>query len=68
MEATLYNQAGEQIGSLELNEYIFGVTPNIPLMHQYVVMQQANAHGIAAWELGRLVPGSGKVRFDGVVA
>jgi large subunit ribosomal protein L4 len=43
MEATLYNQAGEQIGSVELNDYIFGVEPNIPVMHQYVVMQQANA-------------------------
>lgn len=32
------------------------------------VLQQANASGIAAWELGRLVPGTGKVRFDGVVA
>jgi large subunit ribosomal protein L4 len=43
MEATLYNQAGEQIGSIELNEYIFGIEPNIPVMHQYVIMQQANA-------------------------
>jgi large subunit ribosomal protein L4 len=43
MQATLYNQAGEQIGSFELNDYIFGVTPNVPLMHQYVVMQHANA-------------------------
>lgn len=43
MEATLYNQAGEQIGSIELSEHIFGVEPNIPLMHQYVVMQAANA-------------------------
>ncbi|NTW97729.1 MAG: 50S ribosomal protein L4 [Oscillochloris sp.] len=43
MEATLYNQAGEQIGSIELSEYIFGIEPNIPVMHQYVVMQQANA-------------------------
>lgn len=32
------------------------------------VMQQANASGIAAWELGRLVPGTGRVRFDGAVA
>jgi phosphoribosylformylglycinamidine cyclo-ligase len=32
------------------------------------VMRQAAASGIAAWELGRLVPGSGRVRFDGVVA
>ncbi|MBL0171481.1 MAG: phosphoribosylformylglycinamidine cyclo-ligase [Gemmatimonadaceae bacterium] len=33
-----------------------------------LVMQQAEAHEIAAWELGRLVPGTGKVRFDGVLA
>jgi large subunit ribosomal protein L4 len=43
MEATLYNQAGEQIGSVELSDYVFGIEPNIPVMHQYVVMQQANA-------------------------
>ncbi|NJM05150.1 50S ribosomal protein L4 [Candidatus Gracilibacteria bacterium] len=43
MEANLYNQAGEQIGSIALDEYIFGVTPNVALMHQYVVMQHANA-------------------------
>ena len=43
MEATLYNQAGEQVGNVELNDYIFGIEPNIPVMHQYVVMQQANA-------------------------
>ena len=33
-----------------------------------LVMQQAEQHGIAAWELGRLMPGTGKVRFDGVIA
>jgi large subunit ribosomal protein L4 len=43
MEATLYNQAGEQIGSIALDDYIFGITPNVPVMHQYVVMQHANA-------------------------
>ena len=43
MQTTLYNQAGEQIGELELSDYIFGVTPNVPLMHQYVVMQANNA-------------------------
>jgi large subunit ribosomal protein L4 len=43
MQTTLYNQAGEQIGELELSDYLFGVAPNIPLMHQYVVMQAANA-------------------------
>ena len=43
MEANLYNQAGEQIGSVELSDYVFGIEPNIPVMHQYVVMQRANA-------------------------
>jgi large subunit ribosomal protein L4 len=43
MQTTLYNQAGEQVGSLELSDYIFGITPNMPVMHQYVVMQAANA-------------------------
>jgi large subunit ribosomal protein L4 len=43
MQTTLYNQAGEQVGNLDLSDYIFGVTPNVALMHQYVVMQAANA-------------------------
>ncbi len=33
-----------------------------------LVMQHAIQHGVAAWEMGRLVPGTGKVRLDGVVA
>jgi large subunit ribosomal protein L4 len=43
MQATLYNQSGEQVGMIELSDYIFGLEPNVPLMHQYVVMQAANA-------------------------
>jgi large subunit ribosomal protein L4 len=43
MEATLYNQSGQQIGSISLSENVFGITPNVPVMHQYMVMQQANA-------------------------
>jgi large subunit ribosomal protein L4 len=43
MQTTLYNQAGEQIGNLDLSDYIFGITPNVSVMHQYVVMQAANA-------------------------
>ena len=42
MQATLYNQTGEQVGTIELDEYIFGITPNVPVMHQYVVMQANN--------------------------
>jgi large subunit ribosomal protein L4 len=43
MQATLYNQAGAQIGTVELDDYIFGIEPNVPVMHQMMVMQQANA-------------------------
>ncbi|HEU5011906.1 MAG TPA: 50S ribosomal protein L4 [Roseiflexaceae bacterium] len=43
MEAPLYNQAGDQIGTLELDSYIFGIEPNIPVMHQAMIRQLANA-------------------------
>jgi large subunit ribosomal protein L4 len=43
MEAPLFTQAGEQLGVIQLDDYIFGIAPNVPVMHQYVVMQQANA-------------------------
>ena len=43
MEAKLYSQTGDEVGTIQLSDYIFGIEPNIPVMHQYVVMQQANA-------------------------
>ncbi len=43
MQATLYNQGGAEIGTIELDDYIFGIQPNVPVMHQMVVLQQANA-------------------------
>lgn len=43
MEAKLYNQAGDHIGAIEISEYVFGITPNVPVMHQAMVRQQANA-------------------------
>ena len=43
MEAKLFNQVGDEVGAIELAEYIFGIEPNIPVMHQAVVRQQANA-------------------------
>lgn len=42
MQATLYNQAGTQIGSIDLDDYIFGIEPNVPVMHQMMVLQNAN--------------------------
>ena len=43
MQATLYNQAGAEVGMIDLDEYIFGIEPNVPVMHQMVLLQQANA-------------------------
>ena len=43
MQATLYDQAGAEIGTVDLDEYNFGIRPNIPVMHQMMVLQQANA-------------------------
>jgi large subunit ribosomal protein L4 len=43
MEAKLFNQSGAEIGTIELSDYIYGIEPNVPVMHQYVVMQNANA-------------------------
>jgi large subunit ribosomal protein L4 len=43
MEAKLFNQSGDEVGSIQLAEYIFGIEPNIPVMHQAMVRQQANA-------------------------
>jgi large subunit ribosomal protein L4 len=43
MQATLYNQAGAEVGTVELDEHIFGIQPNVPVMHQMMVLQQANA-------------------------
>jgi large subunit ribosomal protein L4 len=43
MEAKLFNQSGDEVGAIELAEYIFGIEPNVPVMHQAMVRQQANA-------------------------
>lgn len=43
MEAKLLNQSGEEIGTFEISEYVFGVEPNVPVMHQAMLRQRANA-------------------------
>jgi large subunit ribosomal protein L4 len=43
METKLYNQSGEEVGAIDLDAYIFGITPNQSVMHQAVVRQLANA-------------------------
>lgn len=53
MEAKLYNQSGEHIGAIHISDYIFGITPNQPVMHQAVVRQLANARRGTHNTLGR---------------
>src|SRR5216110_313111 len=39
---TVYNQAGEAVEQLELSEQVFGITPNMAVLHQVVVAQLVN--------------------------
>jgi large subunit ribosomal protein L4 len=43
MQVPLYNQTGQQIGTTELSDTVFGIQPNKPVMHQALVRQLANA-------------------------
>ena len=46
MEASVYNATGETVGTVALDDALFGITPNNAVMHQALVRQQANArHG-----------------------
>jgi len=39
----VYNIEGEQVGDVELKESIFAIEPKVPVMHQALVRQLANA-------------------------
>lgn len=41
-KVTVYNVSGSQVGELELAENVFGVQPNVHVMHSAVVLQQAS--------------------------
>lgn len=43
MKVPLYNMEGQTIGQVELRDDIFGITPHVPVMHQALVRQLANA-------------------------
>ena len=60
MQVPVYNQAGEQIGTTELNDAVFGVEPNKSVMHQALVRQLANArHGTSSTKTRGEVSGGG---------
>ncbi len=41
-KVALYNTSGEQVGEVELNDSVFGIEPNEPVLHDVVTMQLAN--------------------------
>ena len=58
---SLYNQAGDTIGTVALNPTLFEVPLNGPLLHEAVVAQEANARRVLAHTKGRGdVRGGGK--------
>ncbi len=60
MQVPLFNQAGEQVGTTELRDDIFGITPNQDVMHQALVRQLANARqGTSATKTRAEVAGGG---------
>ena len=43
MQVPVYNIEGEQVGEVELKDSIFAIEPNVPVMHQALMRQLANA-------------------------
>ncbi|MFZ5917236.1 MAG: 50S ribosomal protein L4 [Chloroflexota bacterium] len=43
MQVTLHNTQGDTIGQFELRDDIFGIEPNVSVMHQALLRQLANA-------------------------
>ena len=58
---TVYNMAGEAVGELELSEQVFGVTPNVAVLHQVVTAQLVNRRqGNASTKTRSEVSGGGR--------
>jgi large subunit ribosomal protein L4 len=43
MEAKVYDLKGNESGTVELDDFVFGIEPHGPVMHQALVRQRANA-------------------------
>jgi large subunit ribosomal protein L4 len=58
---TVYNMAGEAVEKLELSERVFGVTPNVAVLHQVVTTQLLNRRqGNASTKTRSEVSGGGR--------
>ncbi|MGC8861401.1 MAG: 50S ribosomal protein L4 [Armatimonadota bacterium] len=59
-KVSLRNMSGETVGELDLKPEVFEVSPNVALMHQVVVAEEANARqGTAATKTRGEVSGGG---------
>lgn len=61
MQVALRNIKGETVREIELSDEIFGVPVNVPVMHQALVRQQANARlGTVATKTRGQISGGGR--------
>ena len=61
MQISVYNNAGQEIDKIEVDEAVFGVKPNEALVHQALVRQLANSRqGTADTKTRREVQGSSR--------
>jgi len=61
MKADLYTVEGKVSGSVDLDDSVWGIEPNISVMHQALVRQQANARvGTAETKTRAEVRGGGR--------
>lgn len=60
-KVTLYDMNGAQVGELELNDSVFGIEPNVAVLHSFVKMQLANKRvGTSSTKRRGEVKGGGK--------
>lgn len=63
-KVALYNIEGKQVGEFELNDAVFGITPNEAVVHEAVVMQLASLRrGTVGVKTRAMVSGGGKKPF-----
>ncbi len=43
MQLNVLDATGKQVSTIDVDDAVFGIEPNVPVMHQMMVLQQANA-------------------------
>src|SRR5919206_176403 len=54
MEMTVFDVSGNPAGQVDVSDFVFGIEPNVPVMHQALVRQLANARKGTADTLTRV--------------